>query len=99
MEKPTFGSIIRNNLLALLAAAILLGLATKFIDESAIFLFGFLYLGQALFNLIMAFVNLGKKEPSVGAAPYFLSMFLVLIIGFGACSGIFIVAGSLGDMR
>ena len=99
MEKPTFGRIIRNNLLVLLAAAVVLGLATKFIDESAIFLFGFLYLGQALLNLILGFTHLGRGPEDVGGAPYFLSMLLVLIIGFGACSGIFIVAGSLGDMR
>jgi multicomponent K+:H+ antiporter subunit F len=99
MEKPTFGSIIRNNLLVVLGSAVVLGLAAKFIDDSAIFLFGFLYLGQALFNLILGFVHLGRGPEDVGATPYFLSMFLVLIIGFGACSGIFIVAGSLGDMR
>ena len=97
--KPTFGSIVRNNLLALLAAAVVLGLAAKFIDESAIFLFGFLYLGQALFNLVLAFVHLGRGPEDVGAAPYFLSVLLVLIIGFGSCTGIFIVAGSLGNMR
>ena len=100
MNKPTtFGSIIRNNLLILLAAAVVLGLAAKFIDEDAIFLFGFVYLGQALFNLILAFTHLGRGPHEVGAAPYFLSMLLVLIIGFGACSGIFMVAGSLGNMR
>ncbi|MBF9221069.1 hypothetical protein [Hymenobacter ruricola] len=99
MNKPTFGSIIRNNLLVLLAAAVLLGLAAKFIDDSAILLFGFVYLGQALLNLILAFVHLTRGPEDVGAAPYFLSTLLVLIIGFGACSGIFIVAGSLGDMR
>ena len=99
MKKPTFGSIIRNNLLVLLAMAIILGLAANFVSDSAIFLFGFLYLGQALFNLIMGFAHLGRGPEDVGAAPYFLSMLLVLIIGFGACSGIFIVAGSLGDMR
>lgn len=99
MDKPTFGSIIRNNLLALLATAVVLGLAAKFVSDSALFLFGFLYLGQALFNLIMAFMHLGRGPEDVGAAPYFLSMLLVLIVGFGACSGIFIVAGSLGNMR
>jgi hypothetical protein len=99
MNKPAFGSIIRTNLLVLLAAAVLLGLAAKFIDDSAIFLFGFLYLGQALTNLILGFTHLGSKPSETGAAAYFLSMLLVLIIGFGACSGIFIVAGNLGDMR
>ena len=99
MDKPTFGGIVRNNLVILLVAAIVLGLAAKFIDESAIFLFGFLYLGQALVNLVLGFTHLGSKPGEPGAAPYFLSMLLVLIVGFGTCSGIFIVAGSLGNMR
>jgi hypothetical protein len=92
---PTFGSIVRTNLLILLASAVVLGLATKFVDTSAIFLFGAIYLGQALVNLILAFTHLGRGPQDVGAAPYFVSMFLVLIIGFGACSGIFIVGGNL----
>lgn len=99
MDKPTFGSIIRTNLLALLAAAVVLGLAAQFFNEGALVLFGFLYLGQALVNLILGFMHLGRKPGEPGAAPYFLSMLLVLIIGFGACSGIFILTGSLGNMR
>jgi len=99
MSQPTFGSIIRNNLLALLAVAVLLGLAAKFIDEGAIFIFGIVYLGQAFFNFILGIAHLGRGPQDVGAAPYFLSMLLVLIIGFGACSGIFMVAGSLSGMH
>ena len=99
MKNPSFGSIIRTNLLGLVAAAVVFGLATKFIDDSAIFLFGFVYLGQAFTNLILGFIHLGSKPSETGAAAYFFSALLVLIIGFGACSGIFIVAGSLGDMR
>jgi multicomponent K+:H+ antiporter subunit F len=99
MEKPTFGSIIRNNLLALLAAAVVLGLATTLIGDTTVFLFGFLYLGQALFNLIMAFAHIGRGPDDVGSAPYFLSMLLVLIIGFGACSGILLFAGGFGNMH
>ncbi|MDO7854217.1 hypothetical protein [Hymenobacter convexus] len=100
MKKPaTFGSIVRNNLLVVLAAAVVLGLAEKFVSEGAIFLFGAFYLGQAFYNLIVAFTHLGRGPEDVGAAPYFASMLLVLIVGFGACSGIFIVAGSLGNMH
>lgn len=94
MDKPA-QHIIRNNLLAVLATAVVLGLAAKFIDESSIFLFAAVYLGQALLNLILGFVHLGRGPQDVGAAPYFLSMLLVLVIGFGACSGIFMVAGHL----
>ena len=98
MEKPA-QHIIRNNLLAVLATAVVLGLAAKFINEGAIFLFALVYLVLALFNLVMGLTHLGRGPEDVGAAPYFLSALLVLIIGFGACSGIFIVAGSLGNMH
>ena len=98
---PTFGSIVRNNLLALLAAAIVLGLATKVLGASSgsLTLFIPFYLGQALLNLIKGFAHLGRGPEDVGAAPYFLSVLLVLIIGFGACSGIFMLGGGLGDMH
>lgn len=95
MNKPTFGSIIGTNLLVLLAAALVLGLTAKFVDESAIFLFGFSYLAQAAVNLVLGLAHLGRGPHKVGAAPYFLSTLLVLLIGFGACSGIFMVAGHL----
>ena len=36
---PIFGSIVRNNLLALLGTAVVLGLVAKFFNEGAIFLF------------------------------------------------------------
>ena len=98
MDKPA-QHIIRNNLLALLATAVVLGLAEKFIDPSAVFIFGLVYLGQALFNLILAFAHVGRGPLDVGPTPYFLSMLLVLIIGFGACSGIFMLGGGLGDMH
>ena len=98
MDKPA-QHIIRNNLLALLAAAVVLGLAEKFITPSAISIFGLIYLGQALFNLIRGLAQLGRGPQDVGAAPYFLSMLLVLIIGFGACSGIFILGGGFRDMH
>ena len=94
MTKPA-QRIIRNNLLALLGTAVVLGRVAKFIDESSIFLFAAVYLGQALLNLLLGFVHLGRGPQDVGAAPYFLSMLLVLVIGFGACSGIFMVAGHL----
>ena len=91
----TFGSIVRNNLVAVVASAVVLGLATQVAHEGALLLFGFGYLGQALFNLIMGFAHIGRKPGEVGAAPYFLSMLLVLLIGFGACSGIFILSGGI----
>ena len=98
MEKPA-QHIIRNNLLALLATAVVLGLAELFISEGPVFLFGILYLGQAAVNLIMGLAHLGRGPGEVGAAPYFLSMLLVLIVGFGACSGIFAVAGLNAGMH
>ncbi len=98
MEKPA-QHIIRNNLLAVLATALVLGLAAKLIDQSAAFVFALIYLGQAAFNLLLGFAHLGRGPQDVGAAPYFLSALLVLIIGFGACSGIFMLGGGLGNMH
>ena len=98
MEKPA-QRIIRNNLLLVLAAAVVLGFAEKFVSQGAVILFGVLYLGQALINLMLGLTHLGSKTGEPGAAPYFLSMLLVLIIGFGACSGIFVLAGTLGNMH
>ena len=98
MEKPAL-HIIRNNLLAVLAAAVLLGVLAKVTELSSVVLFVLVYLGQALVNLVLGFVHLGRGPQDVGAAPYFLSMLLVLIIGFGACSGMFVLAGGFGNMH
>lgn len=99
MSQPTFGRIVRNNLLLLLGAAAVLGLAVKWMDGAAAILFGLLYLGQALTNLILALVHLGRGPQEPGAAPYFLSMLLVLLIGFGACTGLFVLADGGGSMH
>jgi multicomponent K+:H+ antiporter subunit F len=99
MEKPTLGSIVRNNLLVMLAVAVVLGLAAQFFGEGALMLFAAFYLGQALYNLIVALAHLGRGPDDVGAAPYFLSLLLVLIVGFGACSGLFVITGSTGAIR
>lgn len=87
MENPN-QHIVRNNLIGLLAAAVVLGLVAKFLNDGALIVFGVLYLGQALANLVLALAHIGKGPNGPGPAPYLLSMFLVLIIGFGACSGI-----------
>ncbi|MBO0358063.1 hypothetical protein J0X19_08925 [Hymenobacter sp. BT186] len=99
MEKPT-QHIIRNNLLGLLLAAVVLGALAPVTDSGSIMLFAFGYLLQAGVNLIIGVAYLFKPA-AVGqsAAPYFLSALLVLIIGFGACSGMFVLSGALGNMR
>ncbi len=99
MNKPAI-HIIRHNLLAVLAAAVLLGLLAKVTNQASAFIFVIVYLGQALFNLVMGLAHIGRGPQDVGAAPYFLSMLLVLIIGFGACSGMFVLGGGFGgNMR
>ena len=98
MTKPA-QLIIRNNLLAVVVAAVLLGLLTKVTNQASASIFVIVYLGQALFNLIMGLAHLGRGPQDVGAAPYFLSMLLVLIIGFGACSGMFILGGGFRGMH
>jgi hypothetical protein len=40
-----------------------------------------------------------RSASGPSAAPYFLSALLVLIMGFGACSGMFVLGGSLGNMH
>ena len=67
----------------------MLGLAAGFIGDTSLLLYGFFMGGQALYNLILGFVHIGRPHEDAGAAPYFLSILLVLVIGFGACTGIF----------
>jgi multicomponent K+:H+ antiporter subunit F len=92
--------VLRNNLLGLLLAAVLLGVLAPVTDSGSIMLFAFGYLLQAGVNLLIGVAYLFKPS-AVGrsAAPYFLSALLVLVIGFGACSGMFMLGGSLGNMR
>lgn len=98
MEKPA-QHIIRNNLLILLATALVLGLPATLLNESALFLFGALYLGQGVVNFVLGMRHWGNKDSETGPAPYFLSMLLVFIIGFGACSGIFVISNINGGMH
>jgi multicomponent K+:H+ antiporter subunit F len=79
--------IIRNNLLLVLGSAVALGLVSTYFTESALFLFSLLYLGQTITNLILGLRHWGRKDSETGAAPYFLSVLLVSLIGFGSCAG------------
>ena len=87
MEKNPASHIVRNNLLAVLSAAVVLGLAGRFVSDSATVIFGVLYLGLVGVNFLLGLYQLVSKNPEARAAPYFLSMLLVLIIGFGTCAG------------
>ena len=93
MEQPA-QPIVRTNLIILLVSAVVLGLMAKFLTPGALIFFALLYLGQALVNLILALAHLGNGPNKTGPAPYLLSMILVLIIGFGACSGIGMTMGN-----
>ncbi|MET4073910.1 hypothetical protein [Hymenobacter sp. UYCo722] len=86
MDKPA-QHIIRNNLIAVLVAALVLGLAAKPTAGGSAFIFGIVYLGQVAVNLLLGLGSLFSRTSDGNAAPYFLSMLLVLIIGFGACAG------------
>jgi len=88
MDKPA-QHIIRNNLLIVLALAVVLGLASSYFGGGALFLFGVLYLGQVATNFLLGIRHWSRKDSKTGAAPYFLSMLLVLLIGFGSCTGMF----------
>ena len=87
--------IIRNNLVGLLIAVVGLGLLGKFVSQGAVVLFGALFLGQMTVNLLLGLSSLFSRTSDGNAAPYFLSMLLVLLIGFGACAGMM----SLTDFR
>jgi succinate dehydrogenase/fumarate reductase cytochrome b subunit len=92
--------VLRNNLLGLLLAAVVLGVLAPVTDSGSIILFAFGYLLQAVINLILGVVYIFKHANNgKSAAPYFLSAVLVLLIGFGACSGMFMLGGTLGNMR
>jgi multicomponent K+:H+ antiporter subunit F len=86
MDKPA-QQVVRNNLLIVLALAVVLGLVSRYFDEGGLFLFGVLYLGQVATNCLLGIRHWGSKDSKTGPAPYFLSMLLVLIIGFGSCTG------------
>lgn len=93
MPEPTSTSrILRNNLLAVLGAAVLLGLLGKATDGVSVILFVVVYLGLAVVNLVLAFVHFKK-----GPAAYFLSALLVFLIGFGSCAAMFML-GALGQI-
>ncbi|PJJ60835.1 hypothetical protein [Hymenobacter chitinivorans] len=89
--------ILRNNLLGVLAGAVVLGALTKVTDGGAALLFALGYGLQVVVNMILGAVRLVKDEPGRSAAPYFLSALLVLIIGFGACS--LMLVTSFGNMH
>ncbi|MBC6609350.1 hypothetical protein H8B15_00335 [Hymenobacter sp. BT507] len=90
---PKPDHILRNNLLALLVAAVLAALATGLLRDSIVFmaLFAFVYIVQALINITLGVWHLFWPVEG-SAAPYFLSALLVLLIGFGACAGMFSMA-------
>ncbi|MGI4832510.1 MAG: hypothetical protein ACRYFK_03515 [Janthinobacterium lividum] len=92
-DQPTPANrILRNNLLGVLAAAVLLGALAPSTQGGSAFLFVGIYGVQVLVNLILGFTHLGRRP-----APYFLSALLVLLIGFGACT--YMVTSNLGSMR
>jgi multicomponent K+:H+ antiporter subunit F len=81
-DQPTNSThILRNNLLGVLAAALLLGSLARSTQGNSTLIFAGIYGVQVLVNLILGFTHLGRQP-----APYFLSALLVLLIGFGTCS-------------
>jgi len=87
-DRPSSSRILRNNLLAVLGAAVLLGLLAKPTDGTTVVVFVVLYLGLALVNVLLGIANFRR-----GPAAYFLSALLVFLIGFGSCAGMFMLGG------
>jgi len=82
MSEPTpTNHILRNNLLGVLIGAVVAGSLAHATEGGIAILFAFAYGLQVIVNLVLGFTHLKQ-----GAAPYFLSAVLVLLIGFGACS-------------
>ncbi|RSK43609.1 hypothetical protein [Hymenobacter perfusus] len=89
MTEPTPTSrILRNNLLVVLGAAVLLGVLAKPTDGTTVVLFVVVYLGLALVNIVLGIVHFRR-----GPAAYFLSALLVFLIGFGSCAAMFMLGG------
>jgi len=82
--------VLRNNLLGMLAAAVILGLLAPAMGAFSVLLLGQICCVQAFVNFVMGVVYLVKgSKVEESAAPYFLSALLVLLIGLGACSTVF----------
>ena len=83
-EKPAFGKVLLLNLGVVVGSALLAGLLSQIDSDLPLSIFALVYLGQVLINIVIAFSRLGK-----GSSAYFLSALLVLLIGFGSCTGLF----------
>ncbi|RYU77206.1 hypothetical protein [Hymenobacter persicinus] len=94
--KPT-NHILRNNLLGVLAAAVVLGALVPSTRGGSAIPFAMVYGLQVVVNLALGVFRLVSSKPGASAAPYFLSALLVLIIGFGACS--VMILGGLSTMN
>ena len=86
MEKPA-QHIIRNNLLALLTAAVVLSLAGRFVSNSAVLLFGLLFVGQVAVNFLLGVSYWFNQASKISAAPYFLRCFWCLLSALGLAPG------------
>jgi len=84
-EQTNFGKVLRINLLMVVLGAVVAGLLNPVTQGTSIGVFAIIYLIQVLINCLKGFTRLGN-----GSAPYFLSSLLVLLIGFGSCSGLLV---------
>jgi hypothetical protein len=85
MSSPTT-TVIRNNLIVLLIAGVLAASLAPFTDGATAFMFGVGFLAQAAGNVLAGVIQGIRGRPALG---YILSAVLVVMIGFGACSGMF----------
>ena len=75
--------ILRNNLLGVLVAAVVLGAFAPLTEGSIAIVFAMVYGVQVLFNLLLGAGRLINPQPGRSAAPYFLSALLVLLTSLG----------------
>ncbi len=76
--------VVRNNLVGLLIAGVLAASLAPFTDGNTVVLFGIGFLIQAGINVLVAVIQGLQGKAVLG---YVLSAVLVVMIGFGACSG------------
>lgn len=83
-ETSPTNKVLRNNLVGLLIAGVAAASLASVTEGTTVIFFGIGFLVQAGINGLIGLVNAIQGKPAAG---YLLSCVLVLLIGFGACTG------------
>ncbi len=88
LKPPTSTPVIKFNLILLVVGGILAASLAKPSGGGSVVVFGVGFLAQAGINLLLALVNAIRGRY---AFDYVFSGALVLLIGFGACTGMMLI--------